>query len=63
MKQRGASKGEGTAASYTINLGDRGHLRAEVDRILDKINSDGFPSLSAEEKRILDEARDVITRR
>jgi membrane associated rhomboid family serine protease len=38
-------------------------LKAEVDRILDKINSDGFGALSAEEKRLLDNARDMLSRR
>jgi membrane associated rhomboid family serine protease len=63
MKQRGAAKPVGKAPSPAIGSGDRGHLRAEVDRILDKINSDGFGSLSADEKRVLDEARDLISRR
>ncbi|MCX6937033.1 MAG: rhomboid family intramembrane serine protease [Verrucomicrobia bacterium] len=36
---------------------DRDALRAEVDRILDKINLNGFASLTAEEKRVLDDAR------
>jgi membrane associated rhomboid family serine protease len=35
----------------------RDALRAEVDRILDKINLHGFGSLTAAEKRVLDEAR------
>ncbi len=60
MKQRGSSK---PAPAFSVNIGGRGHLRAEVDRILDKINSDGFGSLSAEEKKILDDARDLIGRR
>lgn len=38
-------------------------LRAEVDRILDKINSHGFGSLTPEEKRRLDDARDLLSRR
>jgi hypothetical protein len=38
-------------------------LRAEVDRILDKINSHGFGALTPEEKRRLDEARDLLSRR
>lgn len=63
MKHRGVAKAAGSAASFSVNIGDRGHLRAEVDRILDKINSDGFGSLSADEKRVLDEARDLISRR
>jgi membrane associated rhomboid family serine protease len=63
MKRRADPKAPDAQPTYSVNMGDRGHLRAEVDRILDKINSDGFRSLSAEEKRVLDEARDAITRR
>lgn len=63
VKQRRASGAEEQAPKYNVNVGDRSHLRAEVDRILDKINSEGFASLTAEEKRILDEARDLIGRR
>ena len=63
MKHRGVAKAPVAAPAFSVNIGDRGHLRAEVDRILDKINSDGFASLSADEKRVLDEARDLIGRR
>ena len=35
---------------------------AEVDRILDKINSHGFGALTEGEKRILDEAKDLLSR-
>ena len=63
MKQRSQAAPERAARPYTVNLGDRGSLKAEVDRILDKINSHGFASLSDGEKRILDEARDLIGRR
>jgi membrane associated rhomboid family serine protease len=38
-------------------------LRADVDRILDKINSQGFGSLTAEEKRTLDDAKDLLSKR
>jgi membrane associated rhomboid family serine protease len=62
VKQRSAKVASPTP-TYSVNIGGRGHLRAEVDRILDKINSDGFGSLSAEEKKLLDEARDLIGRR
>lgn len=41
----------------------REDLRAEVDRILDKINSDGFGSLTPQEKRVLDDAKDLLSRR
>lgn len=38
-------------------------LRAEVDRVLDKINSHGLASLTPQEKRVLDEAKDSLSRR
>ena len=37
-------------------------IRAEVDRILDKINSQGFGALTPEEKRVLDEAKHSLSR-
>jgi membrane associated rhomboid family serine protease len=40
----------------------RPDLRVEVDQILDKINSQGFGALTDEEKRILDEAKDLLSR-
>jgi len=46
-----------------IDLTRREDLRAEVDRILDKINSHGFGSLTSDEKRLLDDARDLLSRR
>jgi membrane associated rhomboid family serine protease len=46
-----------------INLSNRDDLRAEVDRILDKINSAGFSALTADERQILDEAKDLLSRR
>jgi membrane associated rhomboid family serine protease len=38
-------------------------LRAEVDRILDKINAHGFGALTSAEKRTLDEAKNLAVRR
>lgn len=49
--------------AFQVNVPSREDLRAEVDRILDKINSKGFAALSAEEKRLLDEAKDLLSRR
>ena len=46
-----------------VDLTHRGDLRIEVDRILDKINSQGFGALTAAEKRVLDEAKDLLSRR
>ena len=51
------------AAALKVNPdGSPRNLRAEVDRILDKINSQGFGALSEAEKRVLDEAKDMLSR-
>lgn len=47
---------------YRVNV-DRAQIKAEVDRILDKINSEGFGALTDDEKRLLDEAKDLLSRR
>jgi membrane associated rhomboid family serine protease len=60
---RKKSKAVIAAPAYRVNLSNRNDLRAEVDRILDKINSDGFGALTADEKRLLDEAKDSLSRR
>jgi membrane associated rhomboid family serine protease len=52
-----------TIAVEPLDTTRREDLRAEVDRILDKINSHGFGALTADEKRLLDEARDLLSRR
>jgi len=53
------------AKNFTVNVtpSSPSDIRAEVDRILDKINSKGFGALTAEERRILDEARDTLNKR
>jgi membrane associated rhomboid family serine protease len=51
------------APRFHVNLTNRNDLRAEVDRILDKINSEGFGALTDEEKHLLDEARNLLSRR
>jgi membrane associated rhomboid family serine protease len=61
LRRRKPAKSPG--AGFKVNLSRPSpHLRAEVDRILDKINSDGFGALTEEEKRILDEAKDLLSR-
>ena len=45
---------------YMVNITSRAALKSEVDRILDKINSQGFGSLTEEEKQLLDQARDIL---
>ncbi len=58
--EAGAPAAESGASSDPAPTRD---LRAEVDRILDKINSHGFSSLTPQEKRVLDEAKDSLSRR
>lgn len=60
---RRRKKPAATASRFQVNISSRDDLRAEVDRILDKINSEGFGALTDEEKRVLAEARDLLSRR
>ena len=47
---------------FMVNITSRGAMRSEVDRILDKINSQGFGSLTEEEKQTLDKAKDILSK-
>jgi membrane associated rhomboid family serine protease len=47
-------------AAPAPKVAGRDQVRAEVDRILDKINEHGFGALTPAEKRMLDEAREVL---
>ncbi len=58
-KRRKSSPG---VNKFTINISNHNQLKSEVDRILDKINSKGFGSLTEEEKRTLDKAKDILSR-
>ena len=57
------AKPAAAAPAPKADLGTRENLRAEVDRILDKINSHGFGALTPAEKRVLDEAKEMLSRR
>lgn len=59
--QRKARRGT-PAPVFQVNVPSQGDLKAEVDRILDKINSHGFGSLTPEEKRVLDDAKNLLSR-
>jgi len=61
-RTRGRVPDKKSVPRFTLNITNRGALRSEVDRILDKINSQGFGSLSDEEKKTLDRARDILGR-
>ena len=50
-----------TSSSASAPAPSSEDLRAEVDRILDKINSHGFASLTDDEKRTLDSAKDALS--
>ncbi len=58
-RRRTAVKARG-AGRYSVNIGGTKNLRAEVDRILDKINEKGFGSLTEEEKKTLDRAKEDL---
>lgn len=62
LKRRQAGKAP-AAAKFHVNIGGDANLRAEVDRILDKINSEGFGALTDQEKKTLDDAKDLLSRR
>ena len=47
---------------FRIKFSNRREMQNEVDRILDKINSQGFGSLSEEEKNTLDKAKELLNR-
>lgn len=46
--------------AFTVNISEKELLRIEVDRILDKINQEGFGALSPQEKEILDKAKEFL---
>ncbi|MGH8021416.1 MAG: rhomboid family intramembrane serine protease [Opitutaceae bacterium] len=52
-----------TDTPYTVNVSGSPDIKAEIDRILDKINAHGFGSLTDEERRVLDSARNVLNKR
>lgn len=54
---------EAVTRTYSVNITATHDLKAEIDRILDKINAEGFGSLTADERRALDQAREVLNRR
>jgi membrane associated rhomboid family serine protease len=55
-----AAAAKSKTGRFSISFTDKKKLKSEVDRILDKINSQGFGALSEEEKRILDKAKDNL---
>lgn len=55
-------KRPGAAGKAVSSTPRSGNLRADVDRILDKINSQGFGSLTDEEKQTLDDAKDLLSK-
>lgn len=48
--------------TYKVNSSSRDELQAEVDRILDKINTSGFGSLTSDEQKSLDKAKDIVSK-
>ncbi|MGC6424046.1 MAG: rhomboid family intramembrane serine protease [Lentimonas sp.] len=48
--------------TYQVNRSNRDNLQNEVDRILDKINTSGFGSLTEDEKKTLEEAKEILSK-
>lgn len=46
--------------AFTVNISEKELLRIEVDRILDKINQEGFGALNSQEKEVLDKAKEFL---
>ena len=66
LRRRKAAAKDDSRPVFKVDIGGKptgAELRAEVDRILDKINSQGFGALTEQEKRILDDAKDLLSRR
>ena len=49
-----------SANSYKINLGSEPNIETKIDKILDKINENGFASLTDEEKKLLEKAKSLF---
>lgn len=58
-----APKRSSAKASYAVDLSDQQSMQEEVDRILDKINENGFGALTQDEKNILEKAKGLLNRR
>ena len=54
--------GNATTGRFRINFTNRRELQEEVDRILDKINKQGFGSLTEEERNTLDRAKELLNK-
>ena len=54
--------GKAQTGRFRINFTNRGELQKEVDRILDKINNQGFGSLTEEERNTLDKAKELLNK-
>ena len=57
-RKRSSSK-----VSYAVDFSDQQSMQEEVDRILDKINENGFGALTQQEKNILEKAKGLLNRR
>lgn len=62
LRRRPAAAADDRLPEHPVDQPARRDLRAEVDRILDKINSQGFGALTEDEKRALDDAKDMLSR-
>ena len=62
MKVSSSGKKTTASSNYTVNFSNRESIQEEVDRILDKINDEGFGALTEEEKSTLDRAKHILNK-
>ncbi len=62
MKVSSSGKKTTASSNYTVNFSNRESIQEEVDRILDKINDEGFGALTEEEKKTLDRAKHILNK-
>ncbi|MDQ5979098.1 MAG: hypothetical protein QG602_2072 [Verrucomicrobiota bacterium] len=63
IRRSGKAAETPVSASATRPIRDAHSLKADVDRILDKINSEGFGALTDDEKQTLDDAKALLSKR
>lgn len=58
----GSGKKTVASTTYSVNFSSRESIQEELDRILDKINAQGFGSLTEDEKKTLDRGKNILNK-
>ncbi len=60
LASRNSEQKSASDYKYSVNIGEANNLKSEIDRILDKINTEGFASLTESERETLRRAREIF---